>query len=170
MRAHQRVTVALATAAVIVGLAACATTSPSLPALPTFPVPPEVLPTEAPVIPQDYASATWALDPAFPTPDASTVELHILVWEAACSGGTPATSRISAPVVRYDSAAVTITLGVRPVSLPSGILVTCPGPPGTPAVLHLSQPLGSRRLLDGGCAPPIVRASPAIMGNGCHEQ
>lgn len=170
MRMQRRLTVPLALAAVILTVSACVTPTPTLAPVPTFPVPPEVLPTEAAAIPAEYGSATWALDPAFPTPDAASVELHLLVWETACSGGTPATGRISAPLVEYDSAAVTITLGVRPIALPSGMLVTCPGPPGTPAILHMSQPLGARQLLDGGCAPPVVRASSAIMGNGCHDQ
>ena len=52
----------------------------------------------------------------------------------------------------------TITLGVRPIEVPPGFAITCPGPPGTPAILRLSEPLGSRELLDGGSVPPAPPA------------
>jgi hypothetical protein len=104
--------------------------------------------------------ATWALDPAFPTPAADTTELHILVWERACSGGSLATGRISNPLVESTSADVTITVGVRPLPLASGQIMACPGPPGTPLVLRLSEPLGQRTLLDGGLVPPAPPSDP----------
>jgi hypothetical protein len=106
------------------------------------------------VLSPEFGPASWALDPEFPTPEANTTELRILVWERACSGGAPATGRISAPAVVYGPATVTITLGVRPIEVPRGYAITCPGPPGTPAILGLSEPLGSRQLLDGGSVPP----------------
>jgi hypothetical protein len=106
------------------------------------------------VLSPEFGPASWALDPEFPTPEAATTELRILVWERACSSGAPATGRISAPAVVYGSATVTITLGVRPIQVPAGHAITCPGPPGTPAILRTSEPLGSRQLLDGGSVPP----------------
>ena len=102
------------------------------------------------VLSADFGPATWALDPAYPAPGAETVELHVLVWEQACSSGSPATGRISAPVIVLGGTTVTITLGVRPL----GGGQTCPGPPGTPATLRLPEQLGSRTLLDGGTIPP----------------
>lgn len=107
------------------------------------------------VLSADLGPAMWALDPAFPRPPATTAELHILVWELACSGGSPATGRISAPVVEYAEASVTITLGVRLLDASSGVAFTCPGPPGTPATTTLTEPLGNRSLLDGGLVPPM---------------
>ena len=106
------------------------------------------------VLSADYGPASWALDPAFGTPSAGATELHLLVWELACSNGLPATGRISAPVVLYGPATVTVTLGVRPIVPPDGTAVTCPGPPGTPATMPLAEPLGGRTLLDGGLVPP----------------
>ncbi len=106
------------------------------------------------VLSAEFGPATWGLDPAFPMPDAKQSEFHILVWERSCSGGVPTTGRMSAPVVQYSADAVTVTIGVRPVKVEPGILVTCPGPPGTPAILRLSEPLGTRTLLDGGVTPP----------------
>ncbi len=114
------------------------------------------------VLSAEFGPATWALDPAFPTPAADTSELHILVWERACSGGSPATGRISAPVVQYARAAVTITIGVRPLQVDPGTALTCPMPPGTPAILRLSESLGQRTLLDGGVVPP----APPSPANG----
>lgn len=114
------------------------------------------------VLSAEFGPATWALDPAFPTPVADTSGLHILVWERDCSGGSPATGRMSAPVVEYTSATVTITIGVRPLQVDAGTAVTCPMPPGTPAILQLSEPLGTRVLLDGRVVPP----APPSPANG----
>ena len=140
------------------------------PAVPTFPVPAELLATPVASMPAGFGPATWALDPAFPVPDANTSELHLLVWESACSGGAPATGRISPPVVVVGPANVTITLGVRGLEVPPGYAVTCPGPPGTPAILRVPEPLGSRELQHGdGCSPQLVRASPAVFDLGCEQ-
>jgi hypothetical protein len=114
------------------------------------------------VLSAEFGPATWALDPAFSAPTATTTQLHILVWELACSGGSPATGRISAPVVQYATTTVTLTLGVRPLQIAPGTAVTCPGPPGTPAMMTLAEPLGSRTLLDGGLVPP---APPSPQAN-----
>ena len=103
-----------------------------------------------------YGPASWALDPAYPVPGPSATELHVLVWEQACSGGSPATGRIGPPVIDYGATTVTVTLGVRPL----GGVQTCPGPRGTPATIRLSEPLGSRMLLDGGQVPA---ATPSPM-------
>ena len=109
------------------------------------------------VLSPKFGKATWARDPAFVsrTPDAS--ELHVLVWEAACSGGSPATGRMSAPVIEWATDTLTITIGVRRLD---GIQ-TCPGPPGTPAIVTLAEPLGRRTLLDGGRVP-AAPPSPAF--------
>ncbi len=103
-----------------------------------------------------YGPASWALNPAFPAPNADTTTLEILVWEDACSSAAPTTGRMSAPVIEYGASSVTITLGVRPLSGPQ----TCPLGRGTPASLRLSQPLGSRSLLDGGTVPPAAPSPP----------
>lgn len=114
------------------------------------------------VLSAEFGPASWALDPAFPTPTTTTTQLHILVWEQTCSGGSPATGRISAPVVQYAATSVTITLGVRPLEASPGTVFTCPMPPGTPATMTLAEPLGNRTLLDGGLVPP----APPSPSNG----
>lgn len=108
------------------------------------------------VLSAEFGPATWALDPAFPAPGPDATELHVLVWERACSGGSPATRRMSAPVIDYGTTSVTITIGVRPL----GGIQTCPLPPGTPAIVPLSEPLGTRSLLDGDRVPPAPPAAP----------
>ncbi len=45
------------------------------------------------VLSAEFGPASWALDPAFPPPTPASVDLHILVWERACSGGSPTTGR-----------------------------------------------------------------------------
>ena len=114
------------------------------------------------VLSTEFGPASWALDPAFAEPTAETTELHILVWERACSNGSPATGRISAPVIQSTPTTLTITIGVRPLQVPEGFGVTCPMPPGTPATLALQAPLGTRTLLDGGSVPP----APPSPANG----
>jgi hypothetical protein len=92
-----------------------------------------------------------------PAPDPASTELHILVWELACHDEYAATGRMSAPVVVMTASSVTITIGVRPLVG----MHTCPGTPGTPAVVTLPEPLGSRQLLDGHAYPPAP-PSPAF--------
>jgi hypothetical protein len=114
------------------------------------------------VLTASFGPATWALDPSFPVPTDATSELHILVWERACAGGAPATGRMSAPVIEYAIETVTITIGVRPPWADPGAAFGCPMPPGTPAIVELSEPLGDRTLLDGGHVPP----APPSPANG----
>lgn len=104
----------------------------------------------------EYLPAQWALDPAYPAPDASATELHLLVWELACSGASPTTGRMSAPVVEYAEATVTITIGVRPLEGAQ----TCPLGQGTPAIVTLPQPLGTRTFLDGYRYPAVEPVAP----------
>ncbi len=108
------------------------------------------------VLSAEFGPASWALDPAFPAPAPDSTELHILVWERTCSSGSPTTGRMSAPVTDFGTETLTITIGVRPLA---GIQ-TCPGPPGTPALLRLPKPLGQRTLLDGGHVPPVPPSPP----------
>jgi hypothetical protein len=96
-----------------------------------------------------YGPASWALNPEYAAPSPDTTELQVLVWEMACSGGRPATGRMSSPIVDYGDGTLTMTISVKTMTGPQ----TCPGPPGTPAVVVLPQPLGNRSLLDGHTYP-----------------
>jgi hypothetical protein len=118
----------------------------------------EVLPPAASEIPAGFGPATWALDPAFPSPGPTATELRVLVWERACSSGRPTTGRMSAPVIEDSPTSVSITIGVRPLT--DSRLQACPIPRGTPALIDLGEPLGDRTILDGRTgAPP----SPAFL-------
>lgn len=104
----------------------------------------------------EFGPAVWALNPAYPVPNAETVELNVLVWEVACSGGRPTTGRMSAPLIALTEDSATMTIGVRPLE---GFR-DCPLPSGTPAMVVLPQPLGDRTLFDGGHHPPSEPSPP----------
>jgi len=106
--------------------------------------------------PAPFGRASWALDPAFPDPVPETTELHILVWERACSGGVQIVGRMAPPVIEYAAATLTVTMRVRPLTG----FQTCPLGPGTPALVHLAEPLGERTLLDGDGDPPAEPTAP----------
>lgn len=149
----------VAAAVMLAGLAGCSAAPGASPPVATWPVSPELLPPGTSGAPDpQFGRATWALDPSFAAPGPASTELHILVWELACSGGSPATGRMSAPVIAYAPTNVTITIGVRTIGGPQA----CPGPPGTPAIMQLAEPLGTRTLLDGGRVPPAP-PSPAFQ-------
>ncbi len=141
----------LAALPILFGLAACGSSEATPMPGATWPVIGEVLSVATDSIPSEFGPATWALDPAYPVPNAATTDLHVLVWERACSSGLPTTGRMSAPVIVSTADSLTITIGVRP---PPGDTQSCPLPAGTPALVRLREPLGSRTLLDGGRVPP----------------
>jgi hypothetical protein len=104
----------------------------------------------------EFGPAVWALNPAYPAPNAETVELNILVWEVACSSGRPTTGRMSPPAITLTEDSATIIIGVRPLEG----FQDCPRPPGTPAIVVLPEQLGDRILLDGGHHPPAEPSPP----------
>ena len=139
-------------------LAACGGNVANDSQLPTWPVSPETLPAATGAVPDGFRLATWALDPAFPSPGPESTSMHILVWETLCASGRPTTGRMSAPAISFGSKTVTIKIGVRPL----GGVQACPGPTGTPAILILPEPLGARTLLDGG-RTPVGPPSPGFI-------
>lgn len=122
----------------------------SISAPPGGPPSPETLSAAQGPLDPSFGPAIWALDPSFPDPGPEATELHILVWDQACSSGIPTTGRMSPALIAYGADSVTITIGVRPL----GGIQSCVGPPGTPAVVVLDEPLGDRTLVDGGRVPP----------------
>jgi hypothetical protein len=104
--------------------------------------------------PSGYGAATWRLDPAFPLA-ADTIDLHILVTEEACHGTVAATEDRIRADVGYESTAVVVTITVRS---DEGVW-TCPTAPPASYVVHLSEPLGNRDLLNGGPWPAVTVAS-----------
>lgn len=104
-----------------------------------------------------FGPATLVLDDAFPAPTPDSTELRILVLERRCSSGSPATGRMSDPLIGYTAESVTVTIGVRPLAGDQD----CIGFPGTPALVRLTEPLGDRSLLDGAHVPPAPLATPS---------
>lgn len=82
------------------------------------------------------------LDPAYRAPTADSTELHVLIEERACSGGSSPASRLLPPITRSTVAALRISVSVREVE--GG--ATCPGNPRLPVTIVLPEPLGDREL------------------------
>jgi len=82
------------------------------------------------------------------------------VWERSCSGGKPPEGRVAPPEIEYTATTVVVTFFVRP----RGGSQTCQGAPSTPYDVVLREPLGARKLLDGGTYPPRVPRSPYAGG------
>jgi len=96
---------------------------------------------------------SWTLAEAT---NAKDTTLSLLVHEGACSSGRSAEGRIQEPEVDYQPDSVTITIKVDYI----GGNNTCPGGPPTPFTLKLSEPLGTRALLDGGREPAATVTPP----------
>lgn len=100
--------------------------------------------------------ATWSLAPGSLPPRPDTTILHVLVTETACAGGEPPGARLRPPRVTYDAMSVVVTFQVERKRGAQ----TCLANPATRKEVRLDQPLGNRRLLDGGTNPPSERAGP----------
>ena len=96
----------------------------------------------------DAEAARWRIDPSF-TPAPQSTEIPVLVEEAACASGKPATGRIELNV-KYSDSEVTIDIRVRPLD---GDHHTCQGV-DTPYSVHLREPLGQRELVDANARTP----------------
>ena len=112
------------------------------------------VPTPSPT--PGFGPATWVLDSAFPVPTANSTELHILVWERACAGGSAATGRMSTPLIEYAADTITITIKVRGL----GGVQSCPSNQATPSTVRLAEPVGNRDFLDGGRDPVAAPTFP----------
>ncbi len=77
-----------------------------------------------------------------------------VVEERACTSGRPAAGRIEKPDISYGPTPSTITFRVRAL----GGTNTCQGVRGSAYDVALSQPVDSRRLLNGWTRP----ATPAV--------
>lgn len=110
-----------------------------------------------PFVPADVTVAVWWLDPAAPPPDASTTQFPILLQEVACSSGQSPEGRVLPPAVVATPESVTATFLVR--RRPGGN--DCQGTRPLAMVFEMPEPLGSRRLLDGGSFPPRDASVPA---------
>jgi hypothetical protein len=90
---------------------------------------------------RDAEPATWQVDPSF-VPQADSTQIPILVFERACSSGTPTTGRMQVDIA-YTPTAVTIGIDVTPLGGDQDCVLV-----PTPYVVELDEPLGDRQLVD----------------------
>lgn len=100
-----------------------------------------------------YAASLWKRDGSKGTLTPQARRIPLLVQEDQCTSGRDARGRILRPLVHYGRTTVTVTYFIRPL----GGVNTCQGVPPTPVTLPLDEPLGNRRLRDGGTFPPARR-------------
>ena len=110
----------------------------------------------------------WAVDPASPASEPGMTRIAVLVTERVCTSGTPIGDRLLKPEIVYGTDTITVTYWAR--SLSSGgknHVFSCPGIASQSATLELSQPVGTRRLLDGSTVPPRPATTdrPSWIGN-----
>ena len=98
-------------------------------------------------------AADWKLA-ARTSPTSTTMK--ILVTERACASGQSAKGRIAKPRISYESTRIVITMGVTPLTGTRD----CQGNPPTALTITLSEPIGTRKLFDGGPYPALEVAQP----------
>jgi len=101
------------------------------------------------VLPGGLARADWTLDPGQGVPTGATTVFDALVTETGCNSGGPADGRIVGPKIVRGTTDVLVVFAVRP----RGGAQRCPSNPATRVTVDLGEPLGARRLLDGGHLP-----------------
>jgi hypothetical protein len=100
----------------------------------------------SPAAPPAGSPAVWHLDPDSPPPDPQATTFLAMVTERACAGGREIRGILLPPVIEYRADEVVVSLYVEP--LPGGAQ-DCIGSPPTRVEIHLAEPLGDRRLVDG---------------------
>ena len=93
-------------------------------------------------------TADWT---AASQPAATATKVAAIVEERACSSGQPAAGRIQKPEISYGRSTITITFRIRAI----GGNNTCQAVRGSAYEVKLSQPVGSRRLLNGRTRPAV---------------
>jgi hypothetical protein len=110
-------------------------------------------------LPEGLGSAEWAFDPGKPKPGPATRVFDALVTELSCNSGQPADGRFVGPQLVKTAESILVIFAVRP--RPGGFQ-TCPSNPSTRIPVDLGEPLGARKLLDGGRLPPGDPAKPRL--------
>ena len=130
----------------LVLVAACGSTTPSV-------APSVAAPSDAPGAAPSGAvnAATWWVGSDLLPLAPETTEIKGILVESACASGQSPDGRVNDPVITYTPQAVTVTFTVKP---PPGDAQDCQSNPEFPVTFTLSEPLGTRTLLDGGSTPP----------------
>lgn len=90
--------------------------------------------------------ATWQLaDPSAVTADSELIDIE--VTRLGCASGT--TGEVLEPQVTYEAEQILIRVDVAPVG--DGPQ-SCPGNDAVRISVQLTEPLGARAIVDGGCA------------------
>ena len=110
--------------------------------------------------PPELGSAWWELAP-HERPTSASTELDVVVYEQACASGQSPEGRIVGPEIEYDVGVVSITFHVTP--LPGA--GDCQLVPGVPMTVQLTEPLGDRRINDGGfnSVDVVIEASNELL-------
>jgi hypothetical protein len=95
---------------------------------------------------------TWTLA-SQPRLRPRTRSILVELGPGECSSGRPQAPRLQKPEFREQNGALLISLWLRPLP-PGGY--TCEGIVEPPVRIRLPEPLGKRRLFDGGTYPPRV--------------
>jgi hypothetical protein len=107
-------------------------------------------------LPAGLGAAEWALDPAQPKPGPATQVFDALVTELSCNSGQPADGRIVGPQIVKSADSVLVIFAV----MPRPGTHDCQSNPPTRITVDLGEPLGERRVFDGGRFPPGDPAVP----------
>lgn len=97
---------------------------------------------------ESLGPADLALDPAS-LPDPQDQSLELLVTEAACASGEPATGRVEVINVEMTAEEVRLVIGVEPKEGAQ----QCPSNPATPVSIDLPEPIGDRVVVDAAVFP-----------------
>jgi hypothetical protein len=99
-------------------------------------------------------NADWIFDPASALPQSTDRQFVALVTHDTCmSGQASSTATVTSPAIRYEQDRILVIFGqLMPLDEPA----ICEANRGRTArvLVHLDEPIGIRRLLDGGRYPP----------------
>jgi len=93
----------------------------------------------------------WHLDPEEAAPTAEALVLQVVVSDTRCSSGRSSDENISKEAtveyqtIEYGTAAVVVTFEAAPLSGDQ----TCQKPPPARRAVHLKQPVGTIKIIDG---------------------
>lgn len=110
----------------------------------------EDVPNPAKEIEGRVAPAAWWVDPKANGVAASSSRVNALVHELSCASGTSPKGRVLEPAIFSSTDAVLVTFFVRRLAGAQD----CVGNDPFPVEFSLPEPLGDRKLLDGGESPP----------------
>ena len=97
-------------------------------------------------VPDGLNAVQWRLDPAAQTPGRDDTTVAVLIQERECVSGIEIGDRLIGPQVVTTDTKMFIEFAATP---PDAALVNCQGNPETPYLVHLSEPLGDRELMEG---------------------